>query len=274
MKYILLTTFLIGSVLAKAQWYGFPNSGMETWTNNTTIADWTLLGGSISKADHVKNGALGAALKNEAASAGKLVTSFPFTKRTPRAFFDYKFVLGSATASDTGKVDIMLTRWNTGSNSREIVARIIWNGIYTDFSWQTFSYPFTYFSTADPDSCFITITSSLNSGYNVNTVLNIDNFAYQALTGVNEQVTKISQVRIYPNPVKTNATLTYELRNDSKVTINISDITGKVVSTFNYEKSAGLQQEQLNLENLRSGIYFYEIKTPDEVKTGKFTISK
>ncbi len=276
MKYILLITLLLGTLLTKAQgYYGFANSGMETWTNNTTIANWNLLGGSISKVDHVKDGAFGGALKNEAASAGKLTSSFPFTAKVPRAFFDYKFTLGNATASDTCQVDIMLTRWNSGTNSRDIIARIIRNGTITDFSWQTFSYPFTYFITNQaPDSCFIIVSSSINAGYNVNTTINIDNFAFEAPTGINSSNNKYNTARIYPNPVRTNAKLTYELKKDSKVTINISDVTGKVVASYNYEKTAGIQNEELNFENLKSGIYFYEIKSSEEIKTGKFTISK
>jgi len=275
MKNIILICFLITSHLLTAQAYiGFANSGMENWTNNTTIADWTLSGGSISKVEHIKDGAFGGALKNETVSSGKLSISFPFTTRVLRAFFDYKFVQGSASSKDTCEVDIMLTHWNTTNSNREIIGRIIRIGIYTDFSWQTFSYPFTYFSSTSPDSCFIVINSSINTGYNVNTVFNVDNFAFSALTGIQNYSQKGFGASIYPNPVKSNATISYELKKDSKVIINISDITGKVVASFYFNRSQGIQQEQLNLENLKSGIYFYEIKTSDEVKTGKFTISK
>ncbi len=276
MKHIALVTCLLATVLVKAQgYYGFTNSGMEIWTNNTSIANWNLLGGSILKVGHVKNGAFGAAVKNEAASSGKLVTSFPFTAKVPRAFFDYKFTLGAANAADTCVIDIMLTRWNTGTASREILARIIRNGVYTDFSWQTFSYPFTYFnSTISPDSCFISINSSVNAGYNVNTTLSIDNFTFEAPAGITPSSTRNNITRIYPNPVKSNATLVYELKVDSKVTITISDVMGKVVHRFMFEKNAGMQSESLDFENLKSGIYFYEIKSADEMKTGKFTMSK
>jgi hypothetical protein len=273
MKSTLLIALTFVSFIARAQYYGFANSGLENWTNNTTLSDWTLGGGSITKVQHVKDGAFGGALKNEAASAGKLSVAFPFTARVTRAFFDYKFALGSATAADTCLVDIVLTKWNTSTSSREVIARIIRTGTITDFSWQTFSYPFTYFSPAAPDSCFIVASSSINSGYNVNTVLNIDNFAFQAPSGIATTAAK-SITSIYPNPVKSNATITYDLKKDSKVTINISDITGKVVASYNMEKSTGTQQEQINFESFKSGIYFYEIKTADDVRTGKFTISK
>ncbi len=275
MKYILLITCLLSSIFVKAQgFYGFANSGMESWTNNTTITDWSLQGGSVTRVDHVKNGAFGAAVKNEAASAGKLVASFAFTKRVTRALFDYKFTLGTLTSSDTGMVEILLTRWNTSNGSREVIARIVRTSIVSDNSWQTFSFPFTYFNTTlDPDTCTIIVSASVNKGYNNATAMNVDNFAFPAPSGISATA-KSNTTGIYPNPVRNNATITYELKKDSKVTINISDVTGKVVASYNFEKSAGLQQEQINFEALKSGIYFYEIKTSEEVKTGKFTISK
>lgn len=275
MKYILLITCLLSSIFVKAQgFYGFANSGMESWTNNTTITDWSLQGGSVTRVDHVKNGAFGAAVKNEAASAGKLVASFAFTKRVTRALFDYKFTLGTLTSSDTGMVEILLTRWNTSNSSREVIARIVRTSIVTDNSWQTFSFPFTYFNTTlDPDTCTIIVSASINKGYNNATIMNVDNFAFPAPAGISATA-KSNTTGIYPNPVRNNATITYELKKDSKVTINISDVTGKVVASYNFEKSAGLQQEQINFEALKSGIYFYEIKSSEEVKTGKFTISK
>ena len=275
MKNILLITTLFITLLTKAQGYhGFANSGMETWTNNTTIADWNLGGGSISKIEHIKNGAFGAALKNESASSGRLTASFPFTARSPRLFFDYKFTSGSATFDDKWEVDVMLTRWNTGTNTRDIIARIVKQGNFTDGTWQTFSYPFTFFSPSSPDSCFIVVRSSINAGPSTNTILNVDNFALQAMIGISNSTVNTSGTGIYPNPAKSNATLTYELKKDSRVSISVSDITGKVISTVTYERSAGIYREALDFENVRSGIYFYEIKTGDDVKTGKFTISK
>lgn len=276
MKHLLLITLLLGSILVKAQGiYGFTNSGMETWTSNTSISNWTLVGGSISKVQHIKNGASGAAIKNEAGSAGKLVAAFPFTAKVPRAFFDYMFTLGSTSAADTCLIDIMLTRWNTGTNSREIIARVVRSGVYTDFSWQTFSYPFTYFNTlVSPDSCFIAISTSINAGFNVGTTLSVDNFAFEAPNGISASNAKNTSTSVYPNPVKTNATIIFELRKDSKVSLQISDVTGKVIDTYNFERNAGIQHEQLNVENLKSGIYFYEIKSADDLKTGKFSVSK
>ncbi len=170
----------------------------------------------------------------------------------------------------------MLTRWNTGTNTRDILARIIKQGKFTDGTWQPFSFPFTYFNSPspDPDSCFIVVRSSINTNPSTSTILNIDNFAMEALDGVQNYSIKNAGTSIYPNPVKSNATLTYELKKDANVTINIIDLTGKVVLTLNTDKTAGKQQEILELGELKSGLYFYEIKSSDEVKTGKFTISK
>ncbi len=274
MKNILLLSALFISVIAGAQgFYGFKNSDFEGWANPTTFNDWTLAGGSISRIAHVKDGAYGAALKNEASSSGQLTMAFPFTARSPRFLFDYKFVSGSSTSTDTFEVTISLTRWVAGA--REVMAMIIKRGNFSDGTWQTFSYPFSYFvPSGNPDSCFITVNASINKNYNTATVLNLDNFTLQAPVGVAQRGYSNIASGVYPNPVKDKATLTYDLKHDSKVTVSISDITGKIVREYVFNGKTGRNEEELNADGFKSGIYFYEIKSDSEIKTGKFTISR
>jgi hypothetical protein len=276
MRNILLITTVFATLIVNGQgFYGFKNSNFETWTNATTIADWTLTGGSISKIAREQSweaggGHAAGALKNETSSPGKLMMSFPFTTRVPYLLFDYKFQSGSAQFNDTFEVDVQLTHWVAGA--REVIARTIRRGSLTDGTWQTFSYPFAFFNGSNPDSCFISISSSVNAGYNNATVLNIDNFRFQAPSG--NQVKRVPMTTgVYPNPVKDNATFTYDLKLDSRVVMNISDITGKVVETFYFNGKSGKNEEHLNFEKYKSGIYFYEIKADDEVKSGRFSIS-
>jgi hypothetical protein len=276
MRNILLITTVFAALIVNGQgYYGFKNSNFETWTNATTPADWTIAGGSMSKITREQSweaggGHFAGALKNETGNAGKLTMSFPFTSRVPYLMFDYKFQSGSAGQTDTFEVDVQLTHWVAGA--REVIARTIRRGNLTDGTWQTFSYPFAFFNASSPDSCFISISSSVNAGFNTATVLNIDNFRFQAPSG--NQVKKIAMnTGIYPNPVKNDAAFTYELKHDSRVQLIISDITGKIVDTYTFNGKAGKNEEHVSFEKFKSGIYFYEIKADDEVKSGKFSVS-
>jgi uncharacterized delta-60 repeat protein len=62
---------------------------------------------------------------------------------------------------------------------------------------------------------------------------------------------------IYPNPVNNEATLDYKLAKDETVSINLFDITGKLVQsiTSNENMIAGEHRQTINLEPLPAGSY-------------------
>jgi hypothetical protein len=76
-----------------------------------------------------------------------------------------------------------------------------------------------------------------------------------------EPVKPIDNVKIYPNPVAEQLTLSYTLKKESMVTIKILDVLGNEVKTLLSKKvSAGEQSNTFILENkLNSGFYFVRL---------------
>jgi hypothetical protein len=72
-----------------------------------------------------------------------------------------------------------------------------------------------------------------------------------------------------PNPFNGNTTIGYELINGGNVSLDIFDVTGKKVNTFNEGKqAAGKYAVEMNGSSLQPGVYFYTL-TVDGIKTTK-----
>ncbi|WP_439129244.1 LamG-like jellyroll fold domain-containing protein [Polaribacter sp.] len=77
----------------------------------------------------------------------------------------------------------------------------------------------------------------------------------------------------YPNPIISNCLLKYKLLNSSYVSIKLFTINGiKISSLFSGFKKIGTHELKLNLENLKSGIYFLEINSGDKKSIQKIII--
>jgi len=86
----------------------------------------------------------------------------------------------------------------------------------------------------------------------------------------------LSNFKIRPNPVKSQAVIEYELKNDSKVSFSLFDTTGKQVANLsqNEQKVAGLHQFNFNVSNLPTGIYYCTMQANDHIETQKIVITK
>lgn len=79
----------------------------------------------------------------------------------------------------------------------------------------------------------------------------------------------------FPNPFSTTTTISYELKETSKVELNVFDVTGKNLKTIlNKVQVPGIYNIRLNGEDgysipLTSGIYWYSLKVGNQVVTKK-----
>jgi hypothetical protein len=85
----------------------------------------------------------------------------------------------------------------------------------------------------------------------------------------------------YPNPFNPSTVISYQLPNDSKVTLKLYDVLGKEITTLvNEYKGAGKYSVEFsagscgNAANLPSGIYFYELRANDFVTSKKMILLK
>ncbi len=88
----------------------------------------------------------------------------------------------------------------------------------------------------------------------------------------NKEVFVVSQN--YPNPFSNNSDVLIWLNSGSDVSIEISNVSGQVISTQSYkELGAGNHNLSINGEGLSAGIYFYTVKTATHSVTRKMTIN-
>lgn len=79
----------------------------------------------------------------------------------------------------------------------------------------------------------------------------------------------------YPNPFNAQTIIEFSIPADSKVTMNMYDVSGKLVSEImNKEMNAGSHKISFDSKNISSGVYFYTINTAGFNKTMKMIVVK
>jgi hypothetical protein len=91
---------------------------------------------------------------------------------------------------------------------------------------------------------------------------------------------KFTVLPAYPNPFNPSTTITYGIDTDSKITVQIYDITGQLITTlFNTEQIQGWHSVIWNGTNQSgelapAGLYISQITSGNEVKTKKLMLLK
>jgi len=97
--------------------------------------------------------------------------------------------------------------------------------------------------------------------------------AHNVLTNTISTINYTYNVNVYPNPCSNRATLSYQLTENAFVCIDLFAINGKVVKHIKQTQlSAGRYSDNINVNDLRSGIYFCRIAINNEVKTIKMEV--
>lgn len=76
-----------------------------------------------------------------------------------------------------------------------------------------------------------------------------------------------------PNPFKAATVIGYELAKADKVTLKITDVTGKVVRVYNQDGVKGYNQLKVNRNEVSgAGVLYYTIETKDYSATKKMIL--
>lgn len=78
---------------------------------------------------------------------------------------------------------------------------------------------------------------------------------------------------VRPNPAMDKVTVMFSLPSTSNVTLEITDINGKVVETRSVANVSSTQAIEVNTSNYNNGIYFYSVRTNTEKINGKFAVA-
>jgi hypothetical protein len=80
-------------------------------------------------------------------------------------------------------------------------------------------------------------------------------------------------LRIYPNPANVSASLNYTINKASDVLLQIYDMNGRLISSFSQgRKARGNYSVDINVQNLKSGIYMVRVVTNNSIQRAKLIV--
>jgi hypothetical protein len=93
-------------------------------------------------------------------------------------------------------------------------------------------------------------------------------------TGVNDIDRNVSSVNMFPNPMTANSTLSFVSQKSGPYTIKVSDISGKLVSSFGIEAQYGINAVDIERKDLATGVYLLAITDGKSAHTIRFNIAE
>jgi hypothetical protein len=95
------------------------------------------------------------------------------------------------------------------------------------------------------------------------------------VTGIKQQSTAFENLNFYPNPTSSNGTIEVVLNENAKMDIAVINSVGQTVYSTTLSGNAGSNKVELNLTDLSSGLYFYQVKLEgSKAITKKFAVEK
>ncbi len=125
---------------------------------------------------------------------------------------------------------------------------------------------------------FIRVKTAAGACASVDTSVNATNLNSTGATCAGSNVIEVSDVfsslQFVPNPMNTNATLSFVSAKNAVYTIRITDVTGKAVSSNEFEAKIGVNSTSVERNNLPAGVYFLSITDGKNVTTRRFSITE
>jgi hypothetical protein len=92
------------------------------------------------------------------------------------------------------------------------------------------------------------------------------------ITGVEQPVKHAENFSVkqnYPNPFVDHTQIEVTVKTASSLNVNVTNLLGEIIWENNYNLSAGLHNIDLNLGDLSSGVYFYNVTAGSQTISGK-----
>lgn len=293
-KFILSCVSVVAlSVTSIAQ---IPNSGFESWTTSGTYTNPTSWGTmnnttatySIYTASAGTPGSpgtsylkltsktVGTGVVNGIAVSGvldsismKAKSGFAFNMQPVSLTGKWQHMI---YGSSQGSVKAVLTKWNMGLNKRDTIAIASQALAGMAMSWTNFTINFTYLNGQIPDSCIIDLRASGSNPTN-NDYLWVDNLAFNgSVTGIENKEPFLNNLVVFPNPSSETININLNLKSAQKVSIELTDITGKLILTKDVGIIQGESTHTLNLNNISKGSYLVSVISEKGTEVRKIVI--
>ena len=94
-------------------------------------------------------------------------------------------------------------------------------------------------------------------------------------TGIKAINSSVANLSFYPNPASTNGTIEVVLNENAKMEVAILNSVGQTVYSTSVNGNIGVNKVDVNLNNLSSGLYFYQVRIANnKAITNKFAVEK
>lgn len=161
-----------------------------------------------------------------------------------------------------------------------IVSQTGFNVVFSNSSTGATSYTWNFGDLSSSTAVSPTHVYVANGNYTV--MLIASNGSCSDTTTINvtvavgiDEISNIAGVNLFPNPTNDIATVNITLSESAKVSVNIIDITSKLVNTiYNGQMSSGSNNITIETKELPSGIYFTTINSGKYSKTLKLIVIK
>ncbi len=286
--FYLLLALTFAFTISKAQ---IPNSGFETWTNMGTYNNpdsWDCLNSMTSGmsvytcqkgtpgnpgTSYIKltsKTVTGMGVMPGIAVCGTLdqstmqpLSGFAFNQRPASLTGKWQHMI---FGNSQGFIDVQLTYWDAGMQMNMPVATAHQTLSGMAMSWATFTIPLTYVSNNTPDSCIIILSASGSNPTN-NDYLWVDNLSFTGTVAGIKTNDFSSTISVSPIPAVNDITVNLSSLNEKYVTLQISDMQGKLVTQLNkIEVSA---KTSIDISALQKGNYMLTVIATE----GKGTIN-
>ncbi len=261
------------------------DSGFEMWQTDTLRGlngGWTGFGTLLSRTNDAakgnyavlletnsfgNNNIVGGVLSNGRMNQnGPPLGGVPYNGSDDTVVFSYKY---EPSGQDTAQMAIFF--FNNGTILGQPVGRIL----LPSSNYMEIEVPFQVASV--PDTMGIIFTSSANPAQpsDVGSKLYIDELRLKSETlntGIID-IVRTGTVSLYPNPATDNISISFNAQATTKAYMQITDVLGRTITQKPITIHKGENSFKTSIQNLSSGIYFYNItsETSTVLVSKKFT---
>jgi hypothetical protein len=213
-------------------------------------------------------------------ASATITPGFPYVGRPAELRGFYKYAQGLTTDSGTALVSLMKRNVLTGQ--QEAVA--IGIGVFSNkTNFSAFSVPLFYASNEMPDTAIIVFstTSTLSTDFvalttaPVGSILYLDDLSfYGSVAAGIESIDELLQVSTYPNPSSDLVNISFVQKAAGAGQLMIRDLTGKLIYQQTIELTAGKNEIPVTTKDWESGMYLYQINTPEGIVNRSLSVIK
>jgi len=169
----------------------------------------------------------------------------------------------NAVNGDVAMLDVQLSKWNTTSNTRDIIGSVQQQNNISVATYTPFSFPINYTSSAVPDTAFIQISLGNPQQRSMGSQLWVDDLAFSTTFSAAIQNTASQQVwQVYPNPANN---LLHITSNNQNYTATLINSIGQVVLQTNSASA--------DVSHLPNGNYCLQLRTNHQTNYQNITIN-